>query len=151
MDSAAIKEVNKEVTAVIASTGGKRKRYLKLTDEQRATIGHYAAEHGIAKVIHHFIGDFPPDSLKKSTIRGSKKAYLQELQSRRREGKGFFPKLYTEAMQSQKFSKKSMQLQKFSTTNDLHLYGILTQYLAILDDHNILADAVSRHSRRLGA
>ena len=45
VDSAAIEEANREVTAVIASTGGKRKRYLKLTDEQRATIGHYASEH----------------------------------------------------------------------------------------------------------
>ena len=45
VDSAAIEEANKEVTAVIANTGGKRKPYLKLTDEQRATIGKYAAEH----------------------------------------------------------------------------------------------------------
>ena len=37
VDSATIEEANREVTAV-ASTGGKRKRYLKLTDEQRATI-----------------------------------------------------------------------------------------------------------------
>ena len=38
VDSAAIKEANREVTAVIASTGGKRKRYLKLTDE---ALGYY--------------------------------------------------------------------------------------------------------------
>ena len=33
VDSAAIEEANKEVTAVIASTGSKRQPYLKLTDE----------------------------------------------------------------------------------------------------------------------
>ena len=41
--SATIEEANKEVTVVIAGTGGKRQPYLKLTDEQRATIGRYAA------------------------------------------------------------------------------------------------------------
>ena len=34
LDSAAIEEANEEVTAVIAGTGGKRKPYFKLTDEQ---------------------------------------------------------------------------------------------------------------------
>ena len=59
MDSAGIEEANREVTAVIASTGSKRKQYLKLTDEHRATIGRYASEHGTASA----------DSLKESTIR----------------------------------------------------------------------------------
>ena len=57
VDSAAIEEANKEVTAVIASTGGNCQPYLKLTDEQRATIRHYAAEHGTVNAIHHFKGD----------------------------------------------------------------------------------------------
>ena len=87
VDSAAIEEANKEVTAVIASTGGKRKPYLKLTDKQRATIGRYAVEHGTVNAIRRFKGDFPQDSLKENTIHGWKNAYLQELQSRRREGK----------------------------------------------------------------
>ena len=34
VDNTAIEEANKEVTAVIAGTGSKRQRYLKLTDEQ---------------------------------------------------------------------------------------------------------------------
>ena len=58
VDSAAIEEANKEVIAVIASTGGKRQPYLKLTDEQRATIGRCAAEHGTVNAICHFKGDF---------------------------------------------------------------------------------------------
>ena len=42
---------------------------MKLTDEQRATIGRYASEHDTANAIRPFTGDFPPDSLKDSTIR----------------------------------------------------------------------------------
>ena len=87
VDSAAIEEANKEVTAVIVSTGSKCQPYLKLTDEQRATIGRYAAEHGTVNAICCFKGGFPKDSLKESTIHGWKNGYLQELQSRRREGK----------------------------------------------------------------
>ena len=63
---------------------------MKFTYEQQATIGHYAAERGTVNAIRHFKGDFPKDSLKESTIHGWKNtvpAYLQELQSRRREGK----------------------------------------------------------------
>ena len=59
VDSAAIEKGNKEVSAVIASTGGKRQPYLKLTDEQRATIWRYAAEHGTVNAIRRFKGDFP--------------------------------------------------------------------------------------------
>ena len=70
MDNAAIEKANKEVTAVIAGTGSKRQRYLKLTDEQRVTIGHYAVEHGTVNTICRFKGDFPKDSLKESTIHG---------------------------------------------------------------------------------
>ena len=69
VDSATIEEANKEATAVIVGTGGKRQPYLKLTDEQQATIGRYAAEHGTVNAICHFKGDFPKDSLKESTIR----------------------------------------------------------------------------------
>ena len=65
MDSAAIEEANRELTAVIASTGGKRKRYLKLTDEQRTTIGRYASEHGTCSQRNSlFYRRFSTDSLK---------------------------------------------------------------------------------------
>ena len=45
----------------MAGTGGKRQPYLKLTDEQRDTIGRYAAEYGTVNTIRHFKGDFPKD------------------------------------------------------------------------------------------
>jgi len=89
VDSAAIEEANPEVTATSASAsaGSKCAPYLKLTPEQKAIIGKYAAGHGIVNAIRQFQGDFPKDSLKESTFRGWKKAYLLELESRRRLGK----------------------------------------------------------------
>ena len=77
LDSSAIEEANKEVTAVIAITGGKHQLYLKLTDEQWATIWRYAAEHGTVNAICHFKEDFPKDSLKESTIHGWKNAFYR--------------------------------------------------------------------------
>ena len=58
VDSATIEEANKEGTAVITSTGGKHQPYLKLTDEQRTTIGCYAREHGTVNAIRRFKGNF---------------------------------------------------------------------------------------------
>ena len=81
LDSAVIKEANKEVSKLITSAGGKRSPYLKVTPYQKATIAKYAAEHGIVNSIRHFKKDFPEEALKESTIRGWKKTYLLELQS----------------------------------------------------------------------
>ena len=90
VDSTAIEEANTEVTSVLASAcalGRKCTPYLKLIPPQKAIIGQYAAEHGIVNAICRFQGDFRRDSLKESTIRGWKKAYLLEHQLRRRLGK----------------------------------------------------------------
>ena len=87
LDSGLIEEANKEVSQLVMSTGGKRSPYLKITPQQKATIAKYAAEHGIVNAIHRFKKDFPDDLLKESTIRGWKKTYLLELQSRRKAGK----------------------------------------------------------------
>ena len=51
VDSSVIEEANKEVTTIIADVGGKLKPYLKLTPEQKATIGRYAAENGIVNAM----------------------------------------------------------------------------------------------------
>ena len=70
MDTETIKELNKEVVAVVNSgTMGKRSPYLKVTTEQKATIGKYAAEHGIINAIRHFVVEFPKGVLKESTVR----------------------------------------------------------------------------------
>ena len=70
MNSDTTEKANKEVTTINVSIGSKRKPYLKLTDEQRATIGHYAMEHGTVNAIRHFKGDFPQDSLGKVLFMG---------------------------------------------------------------------------------
>ena len=84
---AAIEEANKEVTAVLCADPAKRQPYLKISPEQKAIIARYAANHGIVNAIRQFSKDFPESSLKESTIRGWKKAYLKELSSRKRAGK----------------------------------------------------------------
>ena len=83
VDTEIIKELNKEVgTLVNSGTLGKRSIYLKVTAEQKVTMGKYAAEHGIIIVIRHFTAEFPEGALKESTVCGWKKAYLAELHHR---------------------------------------------------------------------
>ena len=41
VDSSTTEEVNKEVITIVAGAGGKHKPYVKLTLEQKATIGRY--------------------------------------------------------------------------------------------------------------
>lgn len=82
-----IKGANDEVSLILnGDQPNKRSPYLKATPEQKAVIGRYAAENGIVNSIRRFQKDFPTDSLKESTIRGWKNAYLKELQSRKRAG-----------------------------------------------------------------
>ena len=76
INSATIKELNKEVESVVNSGAMcKRSSYLKVTAEQKATLGKYAAEHGIVNAMCHFSPDFPEGALKVSMVRGWKKAY----------------------------------------------------------------------------
>jgi len=73
------------VASVLAGTSTRREPYLKATTEQTAIVAKYAAEHGVAKAIRRFSGDFGK-TLNESTIRGWKKAYLQELHKRKKSG-----------------------------------------------------------------
>jgi len=45
-------------------TAGKRKLYLRVSDDQKADIGKYTAEHGIVKAMTKFAPDFPNNALK---------------------------------------------------------------------------------------
>ena len=87
LSSTAIEEANKEVTAVLFTDPAKRQSYLKILSEQKAFIARYAANHGIVNAIRWFSKDFPENSLKESTIRGWKKAYLKELSLLKKAGK----------------------------------------------------------------
>ena len=69
----------------MGTTSIRRELYLKATIEQKAIVVKYAAEHGMAKVIRKFSGDFGK-TLNESTIRGWKKACLQELHKRKKFG-----------------------------------------------------------------
>ena len=86
--STSIVEANKEVSErIVKCKDGKKASYLKVTPEMKAKVGKYAAENGIVSAIRKFSQQFPPDSLKESTVRGWKQLYLRELQRLRREGK----------------------------------------------------------------
>ena len=74
---------------------GKQSTYLKVTAEQKATMGKYTAEHGIINAIRHFTAKFPEGALKESTVRGWKKAYLAELHLRQRAGKDILVNIET--------------------------------------------------------
>ena len=52
----------------------------------KAKVGKYAAKNGIVSAIRKFSQQFPPDSLKESTVRHWKHLYMRELQQLRREG-----------------------------------------------------------------
>ena len=87
LSSTAIEQANKEATAVLCADPAKHQPYLKISPDQKAIIARYAANHKIVNAIRQFSKDFPENSLKESTIRGWKKAYLKELSSRKRAGK----------------------------------------------------------------
>ena len=57
----------------------KRGPYIKISPKDRAVIGQYAAQNGIAAAIRHFPqnGNFP--DLKGTSVRGWKDGYLKEL------------------------------------------------------------------------
>lgn len=85
LGEATTKEANTAVQRVLEqsmqggnSTGRKRKIYTSFSDEQRAAIGRYAAEHSNAAAVKKFKGDFE-HGLGESTVRLFKKKYLEEL------------------------------------------------------------------------
>ena len=80
-------EANKEVAPLLegSSSHHRREPYLKVTSEQKAIVAKYAAEHSVTKAIRRFSKDFEK-TLRESTVRGWKKAYLLELQQRKKSG-----------------------------------------------------------------
>ena len=73
----------------------KRSTYLMVTAEQKATMGKYAAEHGIINAIQHFAAKFPEGAHMESTVCRWKKAYLAELHLHRRAGKDILVNMET--------------------------------------------------------
>jgi len=68
---ATIRAVKKELKEQsIETTNKKRGSYIKVTDEEKAKIGGYAAKFGTTDALRHFKQDYP--NLKESTVRGWK-------------------------------------------------------------------------------
>ena len=82
MSEMVTREANAAISRVLTpteqSTSHKRKVYSVFSDEQRATIGQYAAENGNAAAVKKFKGDFD-NGLGEGTVRLFKKRYLAEL------------------------------------------------------------------------
>ena len=68
------KAVSRVLTLTEQSTSRKRKVYSVFSDEQRATIGQYAADDGNAAAVKKFKGGFD-NGLGESTVRLFKKRY----------------------------------------------------------------------------
>jgi len=51
----------------------------KATQDQKAVVGKYAADHGVVNAIRRYQDDFPANVLKQSTIRGWRDAYRAEV------------------------------------------------------------------------
>ena len=87
MSEIATREANAAVSRVMTlpqQTSRKRKAYSIFSDEQRATIGKYAAENGNAVAVKKFKDDFD-GGLGESTVRAFKKRYLEELKKATKE------------------------------------------------------------------
>ena len=88
MGETVIREANAAVSRVLTpteqSTSRKRKVYSVFSNEQRATIGQYAAENGNTAAVKKFKGDLD-NSLGESTVRLFKKQYLAELKQAMKE------------------------------------------------------------------
>ena len=59
--------------------------YQKLSGEQKAEFGRYAAENGVAAAVGHFVKEVP-ESLNENMVRGMKRHYLEELSKKRNAG-----------------------------------------------------------------
>ena len=99
MSEAATREVNAAVSRVLTPTqpssqqrSRKRKAYSVFSDEQRATIGQYAAENSNAAAVKKFKQDFD-GGLGESTVRLFKKRYLAELKKAKQNAPEEVPKV----------------------------------------------------------
>lgn len=82
-------EYNETTAAVVDLSGPKqpsrkRGKYANYDGENRAKIVKYASEHGNRKAIDHFASEY--QGLKESTVHTFKKAYQDQLATRRKQG-----------------------------------------------------------------
>ena len=79
-----VQAVSNALKVIEEHAEGQRGEYQKISPEDKAEIGQYAAKNGVSAALHHFksTGAFP--NSKESTVRGWKNAYCSELSSRSR-------------------------------------------------------------------
>ena len=80
MDKSVITEVNKQLRDVQQKTGNPKKRgaYSHRSATEKAAIGRYACENGVAATLRHFKRT-KGITLKESSVRDWKKLYLSEV------------------------------------------------------------------------
>ena len=85
LSSPAIAADNAAVNNLLPRGVGAKKRgsYMKLDEEMKIEIGKYSSENGVSTAARRFSAELGRD-INPSTIRGFKRAYLQELNRKRR-------------------------------------------------------------------
>ena len=84
---AANKEVQRVMDTINDGTLLKRGPYEHFDDEERAQIGRYAADHGVAAAVRHYQKLFPTRKVKEISVHTWRNKYLQDLQIRKEEGR----------------------------------------------------------------
>jgi len=81
---------NKKVQQVMGSINDgtmlKKDSYKHFYDEERAQIGKYAADHGVAAAVRYFQRLFPMRKVKESSVHTWRDKYLDDLQIRKKKG-----------------------------------------------------------------
>ena len=83
MSKATILAVQKQLKARNTTEATKnRGAHIKISEQERAKIGGYAARNGITAAIRYFRRNHEYADLKESTVRGWKNQYCEELKAR---------------------------------------------------------------------
>jgi len=61
--------------------------YEHFGDEERAQIGRYAADHGVAAIVRHYTKMYPTYKVKESSVHMWRDKYREDLQIRKEEGR----------------------------------------------------------------
>ena len=82
--SPSCKEVHNKICCLVkAKAEKKRGQYLKVSPKEKAAIGKYASENGVASAVRKF----KDKNLKESSVRDWRDAYIKELQDKRKTAK----------------------------------------------------------------
>ena len=86
-----IGQIDLEIIDTSIAKNNVRGKYIRYTDQQRFQIGKYASENGTTASVRKYRTDFP--KINKSTVRGFKKHYEEELHRAKKIGREVSKKL----------------------------------------------------------